>query len=245
MFKDFTSFLLLYCILAIMFAIIGNLNFAFQTKQHHGLFEAALTVLDASVGIYDFNQYFDILHDEELTVFGGVFTMAIVITFNILILNLIIAILSNTYNMFYTKSTGLYLSKVLNAREDMNSDPYYGGFLLSMTPLNVVILPFMPVAIFGKPSKALNLLLSLVQYSVFITVVYALFLAGSVGMVPFAFLKGVGQKLSKFLGARGMVNTLKAGVQMLLFLAYGLPVLCLGLLSDLYYFWANNFRTNL
>lgn len=42
-----------------------------------------------------------------------------VIVFNIIIFNLIIAILANTYNMFDTKSSGLYLSKILNTRDEL------------------------------------------------------------------------------------------------------------------------------
>jgi hypothetical protein len=94
-----------------------------------------------------------------MIIFGDFYTIAIVVTFNILILNLIIAILSNTYNQFDTKSTGLYLSKILNARDEMTFDEHYGAILLSMTPLNVGVLPFVPMALFKQPSPELNILL--------------------------------------------------------------------------------------
>jgi len=102
-----------------MFAIIGNINFLFDLKEFNGLFESCLTVLDASIGNYDFKLYASIKGNDFLVIFGDFYVIAIVVTFNILILNLIIAILSNTYNMFDTKSTGLYLSKILQARDDM------------------------------------------------------------------------------------------------------------------------------
>jgi hypothetical protein len=151
--SDFMNFFALYCILIIMFAIVGNINFIFDLKeQFGGLFESILTVLDTSIGNYDFEVFNTIENDNFLILFGDVYTIAIVITFNILILNLIIAILSNTYNMFDTKSTGLYLSKILNARDEMTYDENYGAFLFTMTPLNFVILPFVPYDIFKKPS---------------------------------------------------------------------------------------------
>jgi len=93
-------------------------------------------------------------------VFGDFYVIIIVITFNILILNLIIAILSNTYNMFDTKSTGLYLSKILNSRDEMTYDENYGAFLLTMTPLNIVTLPFVPYALFKKPSREMNTMIT-------------------------------------------------------------------------------------
>lgn len=62
----------------------------------------------------------------------------IVISFNLLLLNLIIAILANTYNLFDLRSNGLYLSKILNTRGELLYDENYGGFLASVPPLNVI-----------------------------------------------------------------------------------------------------------
>ena len=79
-----------------------------------------LYVLDASIGNYDFKIFKNEIKDMVwLVYFGNIYTMIIVICFNILILNLIIAILSNTYNMFDHRSKGLYLSKILNARDEL------------------------------------------------------------------------------------------------------------------------------
>ena len=63
-----------------------------------------------------------------------------------------IAILSNTYQLFDTKSNGLFLSKILTSRDEMAFDENYGAFLLTMSPINLVVLPFVPYAIFNKPS---------------------------------------------------------------------------------------------
>jgi len=46
--------------------------------------------------------------------------------------------------MFDTKSTGLYLSKILMSRDEMQFDENYGAFLLTMAPLNCIVLPFVP-----------------------------------------------------------------------------------------------------
>jgi hypothetical protein len=46
-------------------------------------------------------------------------TVAIVVFFNILLMNLIIAILANTYIIFDAKSNGLYLSKILSTRDEL------------------------------------------------------------------------------------------------------------------------------
>lgn len=144
MLGDFMNFFILYVIFVIMFVIVGNMNFIYALREFGGLFETILMVLDASIGNYDFELFKNITSNLFLSTFGSIYTMAIVITFNILILNLIIAILSNTYNLFDTKSTGLYLSKILNSRDEMEQDEHYGAILLAMAPINVVVLPFIP-----------------------------------------------------------------------------------------------------
>ena len=50
---------------------------------------------------------------------GEVYLILIVIAFNILLLNLIIAILANTYNIFDSRSNGLFLSKILATRDEL------------------------------------------------------------------------------------------------------------------------------
>ena len=245
MLGDFMNFFILYVILVIMFAIVGNLNFIFDLVEFDGLFASCLTVLDASIGNYDFGVFKAIPNNSFLTVFGDFYIMAIVITFNILILNLIIAILSNTYNMFDTKSTGLYLSKILNARDDMEFDENYGAFLLTMVPLNVIILPFVPYAIFKKPSVKMNTFILILQYSVFIVLIYVIFLAGSCIMIPLAYLKSVAMKAQNLMKANELNQKILNGVRLMIFIVFGIPILLINQVSDFYYFWANNFRSNL
>jgi hypothetical protein len=179
-------------------------------------------------------------------IFGDFYVMIIVITFNILILNLIIAILSNTYNMFDTKSTGLYLSKILNSRDEMTYDENYGAFLLTMTPLNIVTLPFVPYALFKKPSKEMNTMITVLQNSFLIVIIYLMFLVGSIIMTPFAFLKSLSVKIQDVLSVKAdPKEQIKKGMMLLMFLAIGIPILIVNLLADFYYFWMNNFRSNL
>jgi hypothetical protein len=76
--------------------------------------------LDSSMGNFEFSVFDSI--DElggspVLKNTGIIYMFLTVLIFTILILNLIIAILSNTYNLFAIKSSGLYLSKILSQRD--------------------------------------------------------------------------------------------------------------------------------
>ena len=77
------------------------------------------------------------------------------VTFLILILNLLIAILSNVFNVFENLSMGLFLSKILSTRESLENDEYYGAFISAIVPFNILVLPFIPFALILRKSDNL------------------------------------------------------------------------------------------
>jgi hypothetical protein len=156
-----------------------------------------------------------------------------------------IAILSNTYQIFDKKASGLFLSKILTSRDDMAFDENYGAFLLTMTPINVVVLPFVPYAIMTKPSAKLNKMIMILQYSVFIVICYIVFLIGSICLIPLAYFKSISSKFQGVMKLNNIIKKLMGTAECLIYILIGIPLLVLGLVSDFYYFWANNFRSNL
>lgn len=82
-----------------------------------------------------------------MKLFGQFLILTCVICFNLLLLNLIVAILANTYNLFDLRATGLYLSKILNTRGELLYEENYGGFLAATPPINALQLPFIIPAI--------------------------------------------------------------------------------------------------
>jgi len=55
--KDFFNFLILYMILTAMFAVIANVNFVYTVSEFEGIFTSVLTVIDASLGNFDFKIF--------------------------------------------------------------------------------------------------------------------------------------------------------------------------------------------
>ena len=52
--NDFINFMVIYALLLIMFSLIGNLNFLFYCPEYETLFNSFITLLDSSMGNYDF-----------------------------------------------------------------------------------------------------------------------------------------------------------------------------------------------
>jgi len=83
------------------------------------------------------------------------------------------------------------------------------------------------------------------QYSVFIVICYIVFLIGSICMIPFAYLKCITSKFQSVTKVNSLLQKIVAIFEILVYIVIGIPLLCCGLCSDFYYFWANNFRSNL
>mmetsp|Transcript_17456 Transcript_17456/g.26899 ORF Transcript_17456/g.26899 Transcript_17456/m.26899 type:complete len:178 (+) Transcript_17456:1512-2045(+) len=133
---DFFNFCIIYIILVIMFSILINLNFLDRIHDYETFFKSFTSIVNASLGNYDFDIFHDPKLPDNLRLFGEMFLIFLLLIFNILISNLIIAILSNVYNTFDERSNGLYLSKILSTRDELNYDRCYGGFLSALPPIN-------------------------------------------------------------------------------------------------------------
>jgi hypothetical protein len=184
--NDFVNIMVIYILLLIMYALIGNLNFNKDCPEYQTLFDTFITLIDSSMGNYDF-QIMAQIENEDLKIVGEIYLVVVVVTFAVLILNLVIAILSNTYNKNDPKSKGLYLSKILSTRDELLYDEKYGSFLSSLTPFNIFTLPFVPLVL-RNPSVRLNRINMMTQYVLFMLLIFIGFICISTFLIPFAFI---------------------------------------------------------
>jgi len=195
--SDFLNFLTIYIILIVMFTIVGNINFLLYCEEFNHLFTSLVTIMDASMGNFEF-ALFEAIDDPEKIILknaGMVYIFLTVLIFTILILNLIIAILSNTYNVFADKSAGLYLSKILSQRDSSSYDENFGAFLSALTPLNIVLIPFVPYGMWTQDNPVFNNRIMKLQYVVFMLIMFFLFVVVSLVLIPTAYVQSVLLKL--------------------------------------------------
>jgi len=174
---------------------------------------------------------------------GQLLTITAVVLFNILLLNLVIAILANTYSIFDARSNGLYLAKILSSRDELNYDQSFGAFLLSIPVINLIQLPVLPLAMsfsYGNPIlMKINNSLMIAQYTLFMFIMFMAFIVVSIVLIPLAWIIGTIDKI-------GTLSSLKSGDQKMMnffiFIPFGPIILLMDVVADLYYFWENNFR---
>ena len=134
---DFLNFFLLYAILTVTFLIVGNINFGYELNDFDDLFSSALTVINASIGNFD-TDIFNVVNEEDMVTFGKLYMLVVVVVFNILLMNFIFAIFANTYSIFDSRSSGLFLSEILRTRDELLDDPSFGAYLAAVPPINAI-----------------------------------------------------------------------------------------------------------
>ena len=163
-----------------------------------------------------------------------------------MILNMIIAVLANTYSIFDGCSNGLYLSEILITRDELNYDQYCGAFLFPIPLISLIQVPFVPIALFlpyGSPTlRAINDLVMQIQYCIYMTFSFTVFVITSFLLIPLAWVVGIIDKL----GSLSDLKTLQDKIlNVYLFIPFGVPILLFDFVADLFYFWKNNFRVHL
>ena len=137
------SFFLLYLIVLISFASVGNLAF-FYSSSYSNLFDAIITLFSSSIGGFNFT----LLN----SLFGKIFLALFLIISLIMLLNLLIAILSATYSYYETKARGLYLHEVLGLWENVQYGGNRGFLVMGSFPFHALVLPFLPLFLCLNPN---------------------------------------------------------------------------------------------
>ena len=180
--KNMATFFLLYLIVLISFASVGNLAF-FYSNNYANLQDAIITLFGSSIGGFDFK----ILN----SLFGKIFLALFLVISLIMLLNLLIAILSATYSYYETKARGLYLHEVLGLWENSQSGKNLGFLVMGSFPFHVLILPFLSCFLCLRRHKRAKLdrILQSIQYISALLLHFIFFAFVSALALPFAYLK--------------------------------------------------------
>ena len=159
----------------------------------------------------------------------------------LIIVNLLIAILSDEYATLNEVKTGLYWSAIIREMPKYAYDKHYGT--LSMFPFILSWISFLtiPFYIFVKDRESLescNRFLWVIVYFPLSLMVLALFIAVNLVLLPLAYLKTVVHKAALF-------KRYKATTQcqsLFGFLIFGVFLLLIAQIIDAYYFIAHTYN---
>ena len=81
-----------------------------------------------------------------------------------------------------------------------------------------------------------------VQYAIYMLIPFTQFVVVSLLLIPAAWVIGIKDKLSQ---VNSMKNKNDKMMNVFIFIPFGIPILLCDLLTDCFYFWVNNFKTDL
>ena len=107
----------------------------------------------ATFSSFDFSDFENDI--QSVNIIGMIFLILYTIIMTLVLINFMIAIVSNTYELIQSQSKGVYLKTVAKVKHTLVDDKYYSALIYSYNPMIVATLPFLIVISLNK-SKRLN-----------------------------------------------------------------------------------------
>ena len=228
MIYDMWIFLVLYGTQLLVFASIGNLLFS-SVDEYSSLYNALKTLFSWSLGNFDFSTLANNNKSQNL---GDIFLVIFVILNNILLLNLLIAILSSTYALLEDKKVVLYINEIIKLRSSLEYNEKCSSLISTFPPWNVIALIMSPfIMIKPNPVGANNILLH-IEYAPMLILLILVYIIVNTILIPFAYFKGIFIHIALLANKRVEKPFWRKFINLLIFLFFGLLILFLNMISD-------------
>jgi hypothetical protein len=227
--------------LMVFFICIAAASVAFfDIDEFESIGSSARYLFSSSLGEFDYSIFSSPKLIKSET-FGYLFLTFYLIITNVILLNFLIAVLSDIYTELKKKSNSLYLKQLIKTKQYIDNDEYYSSLVAAVVPFNFFILPFAPFLIWRK-SKKLNKALMYFCYIPVIVVAGAVFIILSFVWLPFAYLILIGKiVLIKDRTEKGCKSLLKQISQLVLIIFLGVFYMISLICVDFYCFMISLF----
>ena len=232
MLNEIVIFMVLFTIELIIFASIGSILFN-SIGNYSSLYEALKILFSSALGNFDFTTLYS---NDKSEVLGAIYIVWVVVVNNILILNLLIAILSSTYALLEDKKLVLYINEILTLRNTLEYDKRCSSIVSTFPPFNLIALFLTPFIIFINNPKKLNSFLFHLEYIPFLLLITPVYIALNLVLIPFGYLKGNILNLQQICRKKMEVTIQYRILRFFIFFFFGVIILLLNLWADLVLF---------
>ena len=230
---DIFTFFIFYLFQLFAFSVIASMTFA-NVAEFDGIYHTCLYMFNATLGDYDFH-IFDVYESFIPTYkyLGHAFIIIYLMLNLILLLNMVIAMMSETYANMNSERIGIYNYQILRVRPQYKFNKYYGGMVASIPPFNILnFLVSFPLYILWRNDlekvKGLTKFVLSMNFYLFVLPLHILiFTVCNLVILPFAYLKTIVAKM--ILTSNGLIPASKV----LVFIAIGIPQLLILQVYDL------------
>ena len=165
--------------------------------------------------------------------------MIVIIINMIMLLNLAIALMSDTYLKLSKVKLGLYYDGVVDAISALKYDKKYGAMITAVPPFNILMFLMIPLFLLTKnvrKLKRINHVLTMMSFAPTAIVLISIFIAFNICLIPFAYILALVHKMKLCFSLRIHRSRVSLINDFGLFLVLGLVFLTLNQLIDAYYF---------
>ena len=181
------AFLVIFVCITFLFAQCFTLFFQHTNLQFFEFYEGFVTLFNTAFGQVFFEHNF-----TELELMGFVMLMLYTTLSNIILFNLIVAIINNLFNSLEDKADAENRAVLVLTHERIKWDNRYGLLILLPAPLNAISLIFIPWLFVVKDSiEDVNLLFSKVCYFIVAVIIFLYLILLGLICYPFALLKSL------------------------------------------------------
>jgi hypothetical protein len=181
-FVDIIPFMSVFGVILICFAVSFH-NFFYESPGYETLKASCTTLISAALGSFDFYSF------ESRKDLGFVLVMVWILIANILILNILIAVLSSRYEALSPQANADFVSLIVTYNQSLSFHPKYGGMIVFPPPLTILVVPFLPLYLLPiNKEKLTNFLARLSYVPLFLFSVTSFFLC-NLAFVPVCFIK--------------------------------------------------------
>ena len=212
MIRELLNFFLIFSVIILAFGLISY-DLLDASNDRFATFELSIrTLLEITYG----QIFFDGFEGNE-TLASVIITIFSVISM-VIMLNLLVAILSNTYSTINLRSNLENANILYDNYLSRKPNKYYSSLINFPPPLNVIMIVFSPFIIFKKSSR-LNKFLNMSCYCLYFIVYLAIYIGVSISIaIPLCWIKYI---ISIYLNVVTRTRSYKAYVLFILWILVG------------------------
>ena len=199
-FKGIIIYMLCFILINFIFSLFANFNFynvnSYFTKN---IFYSFVYHFYTSIGsIGDYNAY---IVDDVLSIkpyidyLAGFFTIILNLVNTIVLINIMIALLSNIYENYRINSIQLYIReriKIRNYFYDISAEQRYGSLLACSFPVNIILFPITLLFLIiynNKHIKTYNNIVYHLNYLVYFLLYFTIYSIINIILIPLCYVK--------------------------------------------------------
>lgn len=130
---DLSKFAKAFSLPLLTILLVGMLNSRDFTAESLNIWDIFIQLFSAFTGEQDFGSF------EKYA--GQTYLVVFIMLYFVLLLNLLIAMFSNTYQRIYENENAIRLSRILEMKNHLSYDPIIGAVTSTFFPINVIMIP--------------------------------------------------------------------------------------------------------